>query len=1069
MRIITLVFFIAISTSSLWAQNTPYFLKNKGQWPDLVKAKSELPNGAVFVHGDGLTFNFVKSEHLNHSLRSSNFSDTIQGHSFRWKFLKSKEPQINFDKKMKGRVHLLNQSNPKSNLFRYQEISYSNVYPNIDYHIYGYGDGLKYDWVINPGGNAKQIQVQLEGIKEGNAYLSEERLIIETSVNKIIEHKPYAYQIINGDKVEVPCKFVWKKNQRLSFHFPKGYDRAYTLIIDPIMVFSSFSGSFANNFGYTATYDDLGFLYSGGTAFNIGYPITVGAYQTNYNGGVFGTDIVLSKYDTSGSFLVYSTYLGGTGDEVPHSLIVYQNELYMMGTTGSLNFPTTIGSFDNTFNGGSVLQLVGVSINYNQGCDIVVSRLSEDGGTLLASTFLGGTENDGLNTAPNLRYNYADQMRGEIDIDAQGNCYIVSSTLSNDFPIANSLIQPANNGGQEGVIVKMDNNLSNILWSTYFGGSDDDAIYSLAFDDNNDVYISGGTKSNNLSVTNGVLNSTYLGGLTDALMAHMKGDGSSLINATYFGSDDYDQAYFIELDKAGQVYTFGQTLAQDNDMIFNAAWSQPNSAQFVSKLTPDLSSLEFSTVFGSGTGQIDISPTAFLVDACNRVYCSGWGGRTNGFANGGPGGHTADLITTFDAFQSTTDSSDFYLIILEDDANTLSYASFFGGNQAAEHVDGGTSRFDKQGIVYQSVCAGCGGFSDFPTTDNAVSTVNNSSCNNAVFKYDPDFPLTVANFELPEKSCDLSLTLENLSLGDNNSYMWNFDDGTISNDTNPTHTFNQYGTFEITLISNDPLSCNLSDTIRKSITIEENSFEENDSITICKGESVNLNFDIQSNYTYNWFPTSGLSNTNNNTIASPDETTTYYLVGTFNNCYDSIVQHIEVKKIDAEYERNYEFCGREVQLSVEASEDVSIKWSRDYNFGSFVEADFYYASEIGSYFVLLEDSTCQQKLEIQLKLSDDCCAEKHFIIPNAFTPNGDLVNDYFSIEDSLNLIQSFDIQLFNRWGQKVFSSDKKSFRWDGYFKGQLQPASVFDYYLNIRCIGSSQKTIFKKGNITLIR
>ena len=99
----------------------------------------------------------------------------------------------------------------------------------------------------------------------------------------------------------------------------------------------------------------------------------------------------------------------------------------------------------------------------------------------------------------------------------------------------------------------------------------------------------------------------------------------------------------------------------------------------------------FSTVFGSGSGQIDISPTAFLVDACNRVYCSGWGGNTNGIINGGPGGNTSNLSTTFDAFQSTTDGSDFYLIILEDNGNTMSYGSFFGGNVSEETIVSGVS------------------------------------------------------------------------------------------------------------------------------------------------------------------------------------------------------------------------------------------------------------------------------------------------------------------------------------------------------------------------------------------
>ena len=139
------------------------------------------------------------------------------------------------------------------------------------------------------------------------------------------------------------------------------------------MIFSSYSGSVASNFGYTATYDDYGFLYAGGTAYNIGYPITVGAYQTAYNGGVVGNDVVLSKYDTTGTFMAYSTYLGGSGDEVPHSLL-FMTKNYLLWAQqvqqiflllrGLLTIPSMVDR----------LWLSMVGINYTNGCDIFISR-----------------------------------------------------------------------------------------------------------------------------------------------------------------------------------------------------------------------------------------------------------------------------------------------------------------------------------------------------------------------------------------------------------------------------------------------------------------------------------------------------------------------------------------------------------------------------------------------------------------------------------------------------------------------------------------------------------------------
>ena len=770
---------------SAFAQN-PYFVKNKGQWNAPFKAKMDLVNGTLFMEENAITFNFVDANFLSHHNDNPHRSDSIQAHAYRWTFLKSNKPKLYFSKVLKGHVNFFNTPNIATKLNKYQQIQYHELYDGIDYRVYAHQDGIKYDWIIKPHAKPSDIKMKVDGIDQ--LALKDGRLYLWTSLNEIREERPYAYQWINQQKVEVKCHFVLKNN-RLTFDFPDGYDPTVELIIDPVMIFSSYSGSIASNFGYTATYDDYGFLYAGGTAYNIGYPVTIGAYQTAYNGGVVGNDVVLTKYDTTGSFLVYSTYLGGTGDEVPHSLIVSDQELFVMGTTGSSDFPVTLGAFDQSFNGGQPLAVYGVGINYDNGCDLFISRLDTAGSNLLASTFLGGTANDGFNSSTTLRYNYADQMRGEIDIDEEGNCYIASCTFSNDFPIVNSLIQPANNGGQDGIIVKLDKSLSNILWSSYWGGSSDDALYSLAIDDNNDIYTAGGTSSSDIPTLASAYAPNYLGGTSDAFVSHFSADGSSVMESTYFGSDQYDQSYFIELDKEGQVYLFGQSLAPDSTLISNAIFSQYNSGQFVCKLNPSLSTLDFSTVFGSSSGGIDISPTAFLVDACNRIYCSGWGGSTNDANHSGPGGDTFDLLTTVDAFQSNTDGSDFYLIIFEDNANALSYATFFGGDQAAEHVDGGTSRFDKKGIVYQSVCAGCGGFSDFPTTDNAYSSTNGASCNNAVFKFDPDFHLTIANFEAPSLSCQGDVSFENTSLGDNNTYIWDFGDGNISSDINPTNYY----------------------------------------------------------------------------------------------------------------------------------------------------------------------------------------------------------------------------------------------------------------------------------------
>ncbi|MDP4586779.1 MAG: hypothetical protein NWS86_01250, partial [Flavobacteriales bacterium] len=257
------------------------------------------------------------------------------------------------------------------------------------------------------------------------------------------------------------------------------------LIIDPELIFSTYSGSFSDNFGFTATFDNDGHLYSGSSAFGNGYPTTLGAYQEVWGGGdgqgnLAGTDIAISKYELDGTSMIYSTFLGGANDELPHSLICNAaGELIVLGTSSSPNYPTSTSAYSSDFQGGTNIAPSGVGVQYVNGSDIVITKLSASGASLIASTFLGGSGNDGVNASPILKFNYADEFRGEVELDEEENILIASCTYSNDFPIFNG-IQNNNAGGLDGIITKLNPELSEIIWSTYYGGSGDDGVYSLA-------------------------------------------------------------------------------------------------------------------------------------------------------------------------------------------------------------------------------------------------------------------------------------------------------------------------------------------------------------------------------------------------------------------------------------------------------------------------------------------------------------------------------------------------------------------------------------------------------------
>ena len=582
-----------------------------------------------------------------------------------------------------------------------------------------------------------------------------------------------------------------------------------------MLVFASYTGSTADNFGLTATYDSLGNLYTGGLIYDVGYPTTLGAYDTSYNGVVAGgrTDISISKFDSTGANLLYSTYLGGaTSTEVVHSMVVNSlNQLCIFGTSGSNDFPVSNNAYDTTFNGGIAFSAGQNGTNFTDGTDIFVSKFSADGSQLLSSTYIGGTENDGLNVATNLAFNYGDYFRGEINVDENDNIIVGSSTLSSGFPVTSNAVQASKANVQDGCIFKFDANLQNLMYSTFFGGNQDDAIYAIAVSGTN-VYATGGSLSTNILTSTGSYHPNFIGGIADGIVIKVSTIMNAPLLATYIGTNTYDQSYFVQLDESNNVYLFGQT-----DGVFpyiGGVYQNVNSGQFIVKLDSILSNPIFSTTFGNSDGTPNISPSAFLVDNCGRIYISGWGGNIITSVA------TTNMPITSNAFQSTTDGFNFYLAVFGRDMDSLLYATYFGGATSREHVDGGTSRFDKRGIVYQSVCAGCGSNDDFPTTPGAWSNVNGSAnCNNGVFKFDFEIGLVSGDYTAsPESGCSpLTVTFTNSSP---DNFLWDFgNNDTTSTEINPTRTFTTPGVYPVTLIITNESSCNFADTIVKFITV----------------------------------------------------------------------------------------------------------------------------------------------------------------------------------------------------------------------------------------------------------
>jgi gliding motility-associated-like protein len=828
-----------VKTPDIHTNSQVRFTQNKQQWDQHIAYRAQLDGGALFVERSGkLTFHFYdkdtyRSRHLGKLL-----SSTLKFHAYSVEFLGSSEtPRITSEEPSSDYENYYignDQKSWASNVHHFKKVSMLNLYPFIDAVYIGKSQAIKYNFIVKPGGDPAEIKLQYKGVDK--IKIQDGKLYISTSVKDMVEEKPFVYQVISGDTIVIPSKFVLKDNT-VSFKLLKDYNSNEPLIIDPLLVFAAQSGSTADNFGMTATYDDRGSLYSGGTVFNVGYPTTIGAYDISFNNTVAPgrTDVAITKYDSAGTFLKYSTYLGGNNAETVSSLIVDKNDnLCLYGTTGSNNFPTTAGCYDNTFNGGTFLSFVYNGTTFNNGTDIYVAKFNSVGTSLLSSTYIGGTANDGINHVnhltfipgiganeyyiDSLQYNYGDQYRGEIQTDTSGNIYVLSSSRSSDFPTVNA-IDNSLGGKQDAVLFKFNSALSTLYFSTYIGGSSNEAGNSLALDDSLNIYITGGTCSPDFVTTPGSYQTTYGGGIADGFVCKLKKNGAYLMHSSYIGTTSYDQSYFVQLDRYQDVYLYGQSLG--NMPVTPGVYSNGGSKQFIQKFNPQLNTLLAATVFGNGSGNINISPSAFSVDCAGNIYISGWGGNIL------TGNATNGMAITGNAIQNSTDGFNFYLMVLSPNMTNILFGSYFGGPLSQEHSDGGTSRFDKAGIMYQSVCAGCGGNDDFPVTPGAwPNTPGNSNhstnCNNGVFKL--DFQLNSASASISTSTlggcAPLTVQFANNSTP-GHGFLWDFGNhDTTSLTLNPVKTFTAAGTYTASLYVRTSICNTLYDTAYVIITVQ---------------------------------------------------------------------------------------------------------------------------------------------------------------------------------------------------------------------------------------------------------
>lgn len=1066
-----------------------------------------------------------------------------------------------------------------SNVVSYGEVLSQEMYAGIAVRYYSENGFLKYDLQVQPQAAVEQIVLQYAGHEKLSIKNGE--LLVQTSVGVVKEREPYAFQLINGQRKIVDCRYELAGPDKVRFRL-SGYNRNYALIIDPTLVFASFTGSTADNWGYSATYDLAGNVYAGGIAFASGYPVTPGAFQTTFRGGGstgenIGFDIAVMKFSSTGSQRLYATYLGGSGNEQPHSLVTDRaGNLYIAGRTTSANYPSTL----RQGNGGR--------------WDIVVTKLNATGSGIIGSIVLGGSNDDGVNikhkyegAGPipiSLQQNYGDDARSEIVLDGAGNVLVASCTRSNNFPLTSGAFQTTLNGEQDALVLKFDANLTSTLFATLIGGASDDAAYVLAISPAGNIYVGGGTASTNFpGDKTGTVGPSYFGGPADGFLAELDPAGASLLRSCFVGTASSDQVYGVQFDAGGNLYFMGTSTG--NYPVRNAAFSQPGGKQFIGKVSNDLSTFVYSTVFGTNSISPNISPTAFLVDRCENVYVSGWGGnvlanQTQQFPTAG----TVGMTVTPDAIQSQTDGKDFYFFVLEKDATRQLFGSFFGqldppGGNSADHVDGGTSRFDPAGTIYQGVCANCGG-GQFPITPGVVGPSNPSGrCNQAVIKIALDLSgvrggikSNIDNVEGDTSDCTPTTVVFRDTIGLAPLYEWDFGDGTtlVTTTPNATHTYIPVGTYRVRLIAVDSSKCFPRDTSFVTIRIREDVAPISAAATkLPPCESNSYRFDNLStafpgkpfrNNSFTWifgdntpplvtgpgpvthqFPGAGtydvrLVLTDTNYCNAPDTFRLPLRVSPLVDArfetppfgcapYDLIINNVSlggqqfrwtfgdgtsstatnpVKRFAVPGTYTIKLVAIDSSTcniidSTEQSIIVSGSPVADFTFGPvppqenqpivftnqsevvpryrwyFGDGDSLYTfrrdtivrhtyNQTGTYNACLvainqfgcPDTICRPVPALILPLVD---------VVNAFTPNGDGVNDRAIVFGYG--ITRLTFRIYNRWGQLVFETGAKNTGWDGNFQGKPQPMDAYAYTLDAELVTGEK--VRKSGSITLVR
>jgi len=474
----------------------------------------------------------------------------------------------------------------RTNIQTSKAVLYRELYPNIDLKVYGIERQIEYDFVVKPGGEASDISLEYQDIEETRID-KEGNLVIKMKFGELEHAKPVCYQVIEGERVKVKAEFKNIENNTYGFEVKK-YNRDYELIIDPlVLVYSSYLGGSDSDKGSAIAVDSEGAAYVSGWTVSIDFP-TKNPIQGSK---AEKDDVFITKINSAGDKLIYSTYLGGSVADWCNGIAVdSEGAAYVTGGTESTDFPAK-NPIQGSYGGGPY--------------DVFITKVNTSGSALIYSTYLGGSE-------------YEEGM--SIAVDSEGAAYVAGYTVSRNFPTQNPIQGSYGGGWGDVFITKVNTSGSAIIYSTYLGGSVEDWCNGIAVDSEGAAYVGGYTGSANFPTQNPIQSS--LGGVWDAFIAKINASGSALLYSTYLGGSGNEGGKGIAVDSEGAAYVGGYTGSANfpTQNPIQGSYGGGKWDAFITKVNTSGSAIIYSTYLG---GSLEDLCNGIAVDSEGAAYVTG--------------------------------------------------------------------------------------------------------------------------------------------------------------------------------------------------------------------------------------------------------------------------------------------------------------------------------------------------------------------------------------------------------------------------------------------------------------